>query len=66
MRLKINGEVREFSDDLTLSVLLEKLGLPSARMAVERNRALVRRDTYSSVRLQDGDELEIVQLVGGG
>ncbi len=66
MRLKINGEVREFPGDLTLSALLEKLGLPSARMAVERNHALVRRDTYSSVRLEDGDDLEIVQLVGGG
>lgn len=66
MRLKINGEAREFPGDLTLSALLEKLQLPSARVAVERNRALVHRDSYPSVRLEDGDKLEIVQLVGGG
>lgn len=66
MRLKINGAVRQFPGDLMLPALLEKLQLPAARVAVERNRTLVHRDKYSSVRLEDGDELEIVQLVGGG
>jgi thiamine biosynthesis protein ThiS len=66
MRVRVNGTERQVPPDLTLAHLLSELGLPSARVAVERNREIVRRDAYDSTRLADGDILEIVQLVGGG
>lgn len=66
MRLKINGEVREVRGNLSLTALLETLSMPPERVAVERNRVLVHRKAFTSVLLEDGDELEIVQLVGGG
>ncbi len=51
----------------TLLALLEGLGVvPGRGVAVERNREIVPRERYKDVLLQEGDELEIVTLVGGG
>ena len=66
MRIQVNGEAREVAEATTLAGLLADLKMPAARVAVERNREVVRRDAYASTRLSDGDVLEIVQLVGGG
>jgi thiamine biosynthesis protein ThiS len=66
MTLHINGEAREFSGELSLDVLLAKIGLKADRVAVELNRNIVPRDGWSSTTLHDGDQLEIVHFVGGG
>jgi thiamine biosynthesis protein ThiS len=66
MRVRVNGAEREVGEGLTLAALLADLGLPAGRVAIERNREIVRRDAYASTRLADGDVLEIVQIVGGG
>jgi sulfur carrier protein len=46
--------------------LVEKLDLAGKRIAVERNGEIVPRGQFESVRLADGDALEIVVAVGGG
>lgn len=66
MRLTINGERREFESEITLLRLFELLELQPARLAVELNREIVRRTQWPSTTLKEGDQLEIVQLVGGG
>jgi thiamine biosynthesis protein ThiS len=67
MQLTINGEVREFSEArLTLSALIEKLGMKAGRVAVELNRAIVPREKWSATELNGGDRLEVVHFVGGG
>ncbi|MFB3812743.1 MAG: sulfur carrier protein ThiS [Terriglobales bacterium] len=66
MRLIINGEEREFADGLTLSALVEQLGMRADRLAVELNRDIVRRDRWATTTLNDRDRLEIVHFVGGG
>jgi len=69
MKLQINGEVREFGDapvPFTLTVLIEKLGMKSDRVAVELNRDIAPRDRWTQTSLNDGDKLEIVHFVGGG
>jgi len=66
MKLQINGEDREFPGDLTISSLLERLGMKADRVAVELNREIVARDRWPETALHDGDRLEIVHFVGGG
>ena len=66
MRIKINGQWTEHGDGLTVSALLEALGVDERRVAVERNTDIVRRKTFGQTALADNDELEIVTLVGGG
>lgn len=66
LRLVVNGKPRNEAGPLTVRELLDRLGLPEQGVAVERNKLLVPRSEHRQVRLADGDELEIVTLVGGG
>ena len=66
MRLTINGEVRDVPEGLSLSGLLLHLELTDGLVAIERNREVVPRREHSSVFVEAGDVLEIVQFVGGG
>jgi sulfur carrier protein len=69
MKLRINGEERDFSGSpapLTLAALVEILGMKSDRVAVELNLDIVPRDRWAATALNDGDRLEIVHFVGGG
>jgi thiamine biosynthesis protein ThiS len=65
MRLVINGEDRN-STASTLDALIEELGMKSDRVAVELNRQIVPRASWSATALKDDDRLEIVHFVGGG
>ncbi len=65
MNLTINGERRESAAD-TLSALVEHLGMKPDRVAIELNREIVPRGRWPETKLHDGDQLEIVQFVGGG
>ena len=66
MTLHINGEPRDFSSPLSLSALIEQLGMKQDRVAVELNHDIVPRDRWAATNLSDGDRLEIVHFVGGG
>lgn len=62
----LNGETRGVAAGTTLLALLRELSLPESRVAVERNRAIVRKTEYGATVLEAGDRLEIVTFVGGG
>lgn len=66
MKIQINGEPRNFEGTLTLTSLVEQLGMKSDRVAVELNREIVPRERWQATQLADGDQLEIVHFVGGG
>jgi sulfur carrier protein len=67
MRLLINGEQRDFAgEQLTLTALVEQLGMKSDRVAIELNRDIVSRERWPETTLRDGDRLEVVHFVGGG
>jgi thiazole synthase len=64
--MTINGEPREFAEPLSVANLLEKLGLDSGKIALERNLEIVPKSAYGQTMLDDGDKLEIVHFIGGG
>jgi thiamine biosynthesis protein ThiS len=66
LRVYVNGEPRELSAEISLTELITQLDLPPARIAVELNRAVVRRSEWSTTTLKDEDRIEIVHFVGGG
>jgi sulfur carrier protein len=66
VQISINGETRAVDSESTVADLLKELGMQPKYVAVERNRELVPRATHADCVLEDGDELEIVTLVGGG
>lgn len=66
MRLTVNGEMREAPDSATIADLLASLEIEGRRVAVERNREIAPRSLWGETPLAEGDEIEIVQFVGGG
>jgi thiamine biosynthesis protein ThiS len=66
LRVYVNGEPRELTAPLCLAELITQLDLPAARIAVELNRVVVRRNEWSTTVIQDNDRIEIVHFVGGG
>jgi thiamine biosynthesis protein ThiS len=66
LRIEVNGEQREFEGPLTLSELVERLGLAAERLAIERNKEVVRRAEWPRTQVSEGDRVEIVHFVGGG
>jgi thiamine biosynthesis protein ThiS len=66
MVIRINGNERDVPEGIMLDALLRWLDLPLDRVAVERNLQVVPRGHWSGTPVEAGDQLEVVQLVGGG
>ena len=66
LSISVNGEHRRVPAGVTVAGLVAELGLDPGRVAVERNLQVVPRSTLGDVRVEDGDDYEIVHFVGGG
>ncbi len=66
MKIVVNGEEREFNENITLQELLKALSLEGKVMAAAVNMNIVKQDTWENYNLQDGDKLELLDFVGGG
>lgn len=65
MIITLNGDPYE-TDTATIAALLERLEIDPRRVAVERNFIVIKRDAYASTAIESGDQIEIVNFVGGG
>jgi thiazole synthase len=66
LNVTLNGEARQLPGATSIAGMLTGLGLDPAKIAVERNLAIVPRSTYGSVTVEEGDKFEIVHFIGGG
>ena len=66
MTIRLNGDPFDLAEPVSVSVLLEQLAIDARRVAVERNQLVVKKAAYDSTVVTDGDEIEIVNFVGGG
>jgi thiamine biosynthesis protein ThiS len=67
MKLVINDDSREVPSTVqTVADLLGWLQIKPDRVAVELNRVISARGQWAQTQLSEGDQLEIVQFVGGG
>lgn len=66
MRILLNGEPRQVSEDATLTDLLATLDLQNRRYAVEINEELIPRSEHATHTLNADDRVEVVQAIGGG
>ena len=62
----VNGQGRQAPEGKTLLELLAWLEVDPARVAVELNRSIVRREDWDATPVGSGAVLEVVQFVGGG
>lgn len=62
----LNGSDRQVDSNISVSRLLEELGLTEKRLAVEINQQIIPRSNFTEHRLNEKDNVEIVQAIGGG
>ena len=66
MKIRLNGEPFDVDGDRTISELLTELAIDARRVAVEHNLVVLKRHLFESTAIREGDEIEIVNFVGGG
>ena len=69
MKIKVNGEGKNIEIDqenALLSTVLNSMGYKPNTVVVELNNLIINSINWGEVKLKDGDNLEIVSIVGGG
>ena len=66
MEIKLNGEIRQIKDGMTLQELIDSLQLPNRALAVAVNRTVITRQKWPEVVLYPADQVELVRAIGGG
>ena len=69
MKIKVNGEEKKIDlnqENALLSKILEFMGYKPNTIVVELNDLIINSTKWDNVRVKDGDNLEIVSIVGGG
>ena len=64
--ITLNGEPFELSGPLTVTELLSHLDVDARRVAVEHNITVLKRTAFDDTIVREGDQVEIVNFVGGG
>ena len=66
MIIKLNGTNQSFTDDISVSELLEDIKLSLSSIAIAVNGNIISKNVYKKTKLKDMDTVEIVRPVGGG
>ena len=66
MTITLNGESLELAGPMTVGELLAHLKVDPRRVAVEHNLVVLKRASFDTAEVRDGDQVEIVNFVGGG
>ena len=69
MKIKVNGEEKKIEldqENVLLSTALNSMGYKPNTIVVELNNLIINSLKWEEVKLKDGDNLEIVSIVGGG
>jgi sulfur carrier protein len=66
VKISVNGKPMDVEPGLTVEGLLSLLDVKRQYTAVAVNRDIVRKHDYDTVKLSEGDKVEIVRPMGGG
>ena len=69
MKIKVNGEEKKIEldrENALLSTALHHMGYKPNTIVVELNNLIINSMKWEKVKLKDGDNLEIVSIVGVG
>jgi len=66
MEIRLNGDSYAVDGPLTVGELLAQLAIDPRRVAVEVNLVVLKRAAFETTTINEGDEVEIVNFVGGG
>ena len=69
MKINVNGEERKIDldqENVLLSTALNSMGYKPNTIVVELNNLIINSLKWEKIKLKEGDNLEIVSIVGGG
>jgi thiazole synthase len=66
MKISVNGDIREYREGSVVADVVEDMGLTGKRIAIELNKEILPFDQYGKQSLNENDQMEIVQAIGGG
>ena len=69
MKIKVNGvekSIKSSQKFISLNETLKFLGYESNTIIVELNNLIINSDGWKERKIEEGDKLEIVSIVGGG
>ena len=64
--ITVNGENRTLENPVTVTEYLKACNYVPVQAVVELNEEIIKRETYDTTVLKDGDVVEILQFMGGG
>ena len=66
IKIKLNGKDKEINGMMSVSRLLEELKINPEGVVVELNLQVLNRAKYGATDIKEGDNVEIINFVGGG
>ena len=66
VQIVVNGKPMEVEHGTTVDGLLTRLNIKREYTAVAVNREITPKSEYGTVKLSEGDKVEIVRPMGGG
>jgi thiamine biosynthesis protein ThiS len=66
LKITLNGDSFEIAGPMTVQTLLARLEIDPRRVAVEQNLVVLKRAVFDRTEVSEGDQIEIVNFVGGG
>ena len=66
MNIVVNGEDFEFKEPITLIEVIKSLKVESKVMAAAINMEIIKKDNWTTQKVEDGDKIELLHFVGGG
>jgi len=66
VQVTVNGRNEELPAGSSVGALVERLGFGKARLAIELNKRIVEHGRWDEALLEEADNVEIVEFVGGG
>ena len=66
IQIQLNGEIQQVPADCSVAQLLQNLEIATTRIAIEKNQQILPKSQYAKTILIEGDQLEIIQAIGGG
>ena len=66
MQITLNGKITNISKNITISDLLDKFKIDKKMVAIEINLKILPSSKYDSTIINEGDNIEMVEFVGGG
>ena len=66
MVIQLNGEPHDIEAGITVSGLLQRLGVRLEQVAVEVNLEIMEKGGFETQVLKEGDRVEVMSFIGGG